>query len=147
MRTSNPLPSRALRGSFQALDFGLLVRVDTRREQRPLLWRREPLGGSLSAELRIFDAKYKAHFAELDEAGWLRMADDVRDSHRADMHQVLAYAALFDATKITTTLVYPLRPSTFAALRSRDRDIARAHLFHGGRQLTLELQGLPFGGA
>jgi hypothetical protein len=97
-------------------------------------------------EIRVFDAKYKAHFAELDEAGWLRMSDDVRDSHRADMHQVLAYAALFDAAKITATLVYPLRPSTFAALRSRGRDVARARLFHGGRQLTLELQGLPFGG-
>jgi hypothetical protein len=96
-------------------------------------------------ELRVFDAKYKAHFAELDEAGWLRMADDVRDSHRADMHQVLAYAALFDAPRITTTLVYPLRQTTFASLRARGRDVARAHLFHGGRHLTLELQGLPFG--
>lgn len=98
-------------------------------------------------ELRVFDAKYKAHFAELDEAGWLRMADDVRDSHRADLHQVLAYAALFAAPRITTTLIYPLRPTTYAALHSRGRDIARAQLLHGGRELTLELQGLPFGGA
>jgi len=97
-------------------------------------------------EVRVFDAKYKAHFAELDESGWLRVAEQVRESHRADLHQVLAYAALFDAPKITTTLVYPLRPSTFAALRSRGRDVARAELLHGGRQLTLELQGLPFGG-
>ena len=96
-------------------------------------------------ELRVFDAKYKAHFAELDEAGWLRMADDVRDSHRADMHQVLAYAALLDAPRITTTLVYPLRPSTFAALHARGRDVARCDLMHGGRRLSLELQGLPFG--
>jgi hypothetical protein len=95
--------------------------------------------------LRVFDAKYKPHFAELDEAGWQRMAEEVRDSHRADLHQVLAYAALFDAPRITTTLVYPLRPTTFAALRSRGRDVTRAQLFHGGRQLTLELQGLPFG--
>jgi len=71
---------------------------------------------------------------------WIR-----RDSHRADMHQVLAYAALFDAPKITTTLVYPLRPTTSAALHARGRDVARAELFHGGRHLTLELQGLPFG--
>ena len=97
-------------------------------------------------EVQIFDAKYKSHFAEMDEAGWMRMADEIRESHRADLHQALAYAALFDAPKITTTLVYPLRPKTFAALRSRRRDVARADLFHGGRQLTLELQGLPFGG-
>jgi hypothetical protein len=98
-------------------------------------------------ELRVFDAKYKAHFAELDEAGWQRMTDEVRESHRADLHQALAYAALFDAHKIVTTLVYPLRPATFQALRSRGRDVVRANLFHGGRQLTLELQGLPFGQA
>jgi len=58
----------------------------------------------------------------------------------------LAYAALFDSPKITTALVYPLRPDTIAALRSRGRDVARGDLFHGDRQLTLELQGLPFGG-
>jgi hypothetical protein len=97
-------------------------------------------------ELRVVDAKYKSHFAELDESGWLRMADELRESHRADMHQVLAYAALFDVPKITATLVYPLRPATFEALRDRGRDIARAQLLHGGRQLTLELQGIPFGG-
>jgi hypothetical protein len=96
-------------------------------------------------ELHVFDAKYKAHFAELDEAGWQRMAEDMRESHRADLHQSLAYAALFDAPKITTTLVYPLRQRTFEVLRSRGRDVARAQLFHGGRELTVELQGLPFG--
>ncbi len=96
-------------------------------------------------ELRVYDAKYKAHFMELDEAGWQRVADEVRDSHRADMHQALAYAALFEAPSITTTLVYPLRPATYAALRARRRDVARAEILHGGRRLTLELQGLPFG--
>jgi hypothetical protein len=98
-------------------------------------------------EVRVFDAKYKAHFADLDEASWYRMADEIRESHRADLHQVLAYAALFEAPRIFATLVYPLRPSVFVALHNRGRDVARANLFHGGRQLTLELQGLPFGGA
>jgi hypothetical protein len=98
-------------------------------------------------EIRVIDAKYKAHFAELDEVGWHRLADEMREAHRADLHQVLAYAALFNAPKITTTLIYPLRAATYMALRSRGRDIARAQLFHGGRELTLELQGLPFGGA
>ena len=98
--------------------------------------------GRFNDEVRVYDAKHKAHFAELDESGWLRVAEQVRKSHRADLHEVLAYAALFDAPKITTTLVFPLRPATFAALRSRGRDVARAELFHGGRQLTLELQGL-----
>ncbi|MCL4819364.1 MAG: McrC family protein [Vicinamibacteria bacterium] len=96
-------------------------------------------------ELLIYDAKYKAHLAELDASGWARMTDAWRESHRADVHQALAYAALFECRKVTTTLVYPLRPVTFEALRLRGRDVASAELLHGGRQLTLRLQGLPFG--
>jgi hypothetical protein len=98
-------------------------------------------------EVRIVDAKYKAHFAELDEAGWLRMAEDSRDAHRADFHQVLAYASLFDATHTTVTLVYPLRQSTFNALHARNRSTARADLTYGGRHVRAELRGIPFGGA
>lgn len=37
-------------------------------------------------EIRVYDAKYKAHFAELDEASWHRLAEEVRESHRADLH-------------------------------------------------------------
>jgi 5-methylcytosine-specific restriction endonuclease McrBC regulatory subunit McrC len=57
----------------------------------------------------IVDAKYKAHLAELDEHGWHRFAEDKREAHRADLHQVLAYAALYDAPEVVATLVYPLR--------------------------------------
>ena len=40
----------------------------------------------------VIDAKYKAHLAELDEQGWRRFTDDARESHRGDIHQILAYA-------------------------------------------------------
>lgn len=96
-------------------------------------------------QIRIVDAKYKAHFAELDETGWRRMSEDIQHSHRADFHQVLAYAALFDADDITATLVYPLRQETYDALHARGRDVAHAFLRHGGRALNLELRGMPFG--
>jgi 5-methylcytosine-specific restriction endonuclease McrBC regulatory subunit McrC len=95
--------------------------------------------------IQIVDAKYKAHLAELDEYGWQRFSEETRESHRADLHQVLAYAALFDADVVTATLVYPLRRPTWEALRLRGRDIARANLLHGGRNVRLELRGLPFG--
>jgi hypothetical protein len=92
----------------------------------------------------IVDAKYKSHFAEIDERGWRRMADEIRESHRADLHQVLAYASLFDADEITATLAYPLRQSTWTALKARGLDRSTAHLYHGARHITLELWGLPF---
>jgi hypothetical protein len=97
--------------------------------------------------VHVIDAKYKAHLAEIDEAGWRRMQDEVRESHRADLHQVLAYAALYDADKITASLVYPLRPTTYERLRSQGRERSVAELLHGGRVVRLELRGLPFGRA
>ena len=95
--------------------------------------------------MHVIDAKYKAHFAELDESSWRDFTADVRESHRADIHQVLAYASLFDASEITATLVYPLRWETWTKLEARGRDRVFAELFHGGRTVRLELRGLPFG--
>ncbi|MHB1846937.1 MAG: 5-methylcytosine restriction system specificity protein McrC [Deltaproteobacteria bacterium] len=93
----------------------------------------------------IVDAKYKAHLAELDEHGWRQFVGDAREAHRADVHQALAYAALYDADELTATLAYPLRRETYDALRELGRDVSRASLTHGGRRVTVELRGLPFG--
>jgi len=95
--------------------------------------------------IRIVDAKYKAHFAELDENAWTKLTTEIRDAHRADVHQVLAYASLYDADEVKASLVYPLRQSTWEGLHERRRDVARAELFHGSRRIELELVGLPFG--
>lgn len=100
-----------------------------------------------SSSVWIVDAKYKAHFAEIDENGWRQMAGDIRESHRADVHQILSYSALFDTPEITATLAYPLRRSTWEALRHRGMDRSAADLYSGTRHLRLELWGLPFGTA
>ena len=93
----------------------------------------------------IVDAKYKAHFAELDEQGWRTFADDAREAHRADIHQVLAYASLFDAPEVRAVLMYPLRETTWRVLHDRGRDVSVAELLSGRRRVRLELRGLPFG--
>lgn len=97
--------------------------------------------------VRIVDAKYKAHFADIDEHMWIQLSSDIRDAHRADVHQVLAYASLYDAEDVTATLVYPLRLTTWEALSARRRDAAFADLYHGSRRVRLELRGIPFGRA
>lgn len=97
--------------------------------------------------VRVVDAKYKAHFAELDEHAWMQFSEEIRDAHRADVHQVLAYASLYDADEVTATLVYPLRRSTWENLKERQRDSAYAELYRGNRSVRLELKGLPFGRA
>jgi hypothetical protein len=96
-------------------------------------------------EIHVVDAKYKAHFTDLDERGWREFQDDERSAHRSDIHQVLAYAGLFDAEHVTATLVYPLRRDTYLALAERRQDRSIATLYHGNREVSLELRGLPFG--
>jgi McrBC 5-methylcytosine restriction system component len=92
----------------------------------------------------IIDAKYKSHFAEIDENGWRRMADEIRASHRADLHQVLAYSALFETKEIKATLAYPLRHTTWRALKARGLDRSTADVYQGMRHLVVELWALPF---
>jgi hypothetical protein len=135
---------------------GGLVRVGRKRETVfPLEWT-DPSHRSLGHlvpdivvlrgnSVHVIDAKYKAHLSELDEHGWQRFTDDKREAHRADVHQALAYAALYEADEVRTTLVYPLRSSTFEALHARGRDVSVAELLHGHRHVRLELRGLPFG--
>jgi 5-methylcytosine-specific restriction endonuclease McrBC regulatory subunit McrC len=89
----------------------------------------------------IVDAKYKAHLAELDEAGWRAASEELRESHRADLHQVLAYASFFDAEETTVSLVYPIRQATWEALRARRQDVWRAEMPTKGRIIRLELRG------
>jgi hypothetical protein len=99
------------------------------------------------ASIWVVDAKYKSHFAEIDETGWRHMAGEIRESHRADIHQILGYAALFDAREITATLAYPLRHETWAMLHKRGLDRTTADVYNGARHVRLELWGLPFGTA
>lgn len=132
------------------------VRVGRRRETVfPIEWS-DPSHRSLghlvpdivvlnAGSVHIVDAKYKAHLAELDEHGWQRFTEDAREAHRADIHQVLAYASLFSADDVRASLIYPLRRGTFEALAARGRDRSVAHLLHGARRVRLELRGIPFG--
>ncbi len=97
------------------------------------------------SHVHIIDAKYKAHLAELDEHGWRQFTDEARERHRADLHQVLAYASLFKAEHVRATLMYPLRIGTYRVLAERGRDRSRATLSYGGRLVEVELRGVPFG--
>jgi hypothetical protein len=95
--------------------------------------------------VRVIDAKYKAHLADLDEAGWRTASEQLQDAHRADLHQVLAYTSVFDADEVTASLVYPLRRATWEGLRARGQDTWHAAIVSKGRLIRLELRGLPFG--
>lgn len=91
----------------------------------------------------ILDAKYKAHFQELDDARWVDLSEELRNQHRRDVHQILAYASLYEGAEVTAVLVYPMHTRTWSRLAQHDRTVARASLSGGGRLVHLALVGLP----
>jgi hypothetical protein len=138
-----------------ARGFGAIVRSSRAFETSiPLHWTRRAAGSltSLQPDLLvrtpedhviIVDAKYKGHFMELDEQGWAEQGEKLRDEHRHDLHQVLAYAAVFAAGRVTAVLVYPMRLGTWERLRDAGRTLNLASVTAGGRQLSIALAALP----
>jgi hypothetical protein len=117
--------------------------------RRPLRWEGSTASmGSLAPDAGLtgdnrvvwLDAKYKAHLTLLQRHGWARLSEGVRDAHRADLHQALAYAALADVDRVDTVLVYP-------SLRAEDHPEpqAVATVASGRRRVRLVLAALPFG--
>jgi hypothetical protein len=121
----------------------------TTRTRASLEW--EPRGsGSLRAlipdvRLRtaehhvIFDAKYKPHAEQIARQGWEGVPEALRERHRADVHQVLAYASLEAAPRTTACLVYPTSPEGWTSLVERSRETMRATIRSDGRVVELVL--------
>lgn len=137
---------------------GGVVRTGRGRETlRPLAWS-PPYAGSQryllpdvelvrDDETIIFDAKYKSHWEEIDERSWHSVSDTTRESHRADLLQVLAYAAASESRKVTCVLVYPCRETTWASLRERKRHAHVAEIPAGARSIKLILAAVPLAGS
>jgi hypothetical protein len=135
---------------------GFGARVGTAEERTaryPLRWQR-PGHGSLSElapdvvvhagdTVYVLDAKYKGHFEELDDHRWRELRSELQSEHRHDLHQVLAYAALFNAPRVVSVLVYPLFAHTWAALANQGGTMIRAEAAGGGRTVEVALAGVP----
>jgi hypothetical protein len=91
----------------------------------------------------IIDAKYKRHFEELQQRSWHEQEVDLREQHRADLLQVLAYANLAAKERVICCLVYPCTMETWESLRDRGRLFHRAELPYRGRQIQVRLTALP----
>lgn len=98
--------------------------------------------------IEIVDAKYKSHFADLDANRWFALAEETQASMRADLHQILAYAATTGAAdRVRATLVYPVRRALYEDLRQYNRDETKAVISVGQRQITLCMRAIAFGSA
>lgn len=135
---------------------GGVVRAGRLRETvAPLVWEPPYLGSQkyLLPDLMlergdttvIVDAKYKTHWEEMQERRWGELEDELRERHRADLLQVLAYANLSTARRIIVCLAYPCSNSTWQSLKARGRLYHRASLSAGERAIDVLLTGFPMG--
>jgi len=125
-----------------------------RETQRALRWD-PPYAGSQrtlvpdveivrGSETLIFDAKYKSHWEEFAAGGWRGADELVKDAHRHDLLQVLAYGASTAGQKITCILVYPCTTETWVTLLQSGRHFSRASVPAGDRSISLILAAIPF---
>ncbi len=91
----------------------------------------------------VIDAKYKGHLQEFDEARWLALSKELREEHRRDLHQILAYSSLFDGAEVTAVLVYPMFERTWSRLVEQRRTVTGARLSGERRRIRLALVGVP----
>lgn len=99
-----------------------------------------------SEEVIIFDAKYKGHWEEFNYDKWSNLDDELRERHRADLLQVLAYSTLFDSKRVTSCLMYPCKKQTWESLKKRGLIYHRASLNAGKRNVNLVLTAIPMEG-
>jgi hypothetical protein len=137
---------------------GGFLKVGRRRETVSALAWEPPYVGSqrslipdLILEMEDFavvvDAKYKRHWEELQERGWLGQDDDLREQHRIDLLQVLAYANLVSAKDVVCCLIYPCSTQTWESLARRDRLFHCSELPNRGRRIRVWLTAIPMSAA
>ncbi|HYM14828.1 MAG TPA: hypothetical protein VEZ14_04665 [Dehalococcoidia bacterium] len=93
----------------------------------------------------VVDAKYKEHWEELQERRWGDWEAELRERHRADLLQALAYANVATTPRVVVCLAYPCARGTWESLRQRGRLFHRAALGAGVRQLDVLLTAVPMG--
>ncbi len=91
----------------------------------------------------IVDAKYKDHWEDLNIDSWHMLEQEIRERHRADLFQVLAYASMADVKRISCCLVYPCRPKTYESLAKRNRIAHKASIAMNDRLIDVRLTALP----
>jgi hypothetical protein len=133
------------------------VRAGRREETRvPLDWQPRASGSQRSLlpdvvmerddVVVVLDAKYKRHAEQIERLGWHDVDQQVREEHRGDVLQALAYSTLFEAPRIVACLAYPAGPDAWHRLVQRGRHVSRARVRSGRRRVELALMAIPLSG-
>jgi len=91
----------------------------------------------------ILDAKYKAHAEEIQSFGWGNVEEQIRERHRQDLLQVVAYSSLYDSPRVIACLVYPCAPDTFNSLVERKQIVTRTFVNSGTRVVEIVIVSVP----
>lgn len=94
----------------------------------------------------VIDAKHKRHAEDIERLGWTNASDELREQHRHDLLQALAYSTLFDAPRVIACLAYPAEPNAWRRLDARNRAMTRARVRGGEREVELALMAVPLSG-
>jgi hypothetical protein len=133
---------------------GSQMKVGRKRETTyPINWEPSYLGSQKSlvpdiwlewnSATLIVDAKYKRHWEELQQHSWWSVEEELREQHRNDLLQVLAYANLARTSQVIVCLAYPCSAEKWDSLRERGRLIHRAELAVGSRAVHIWLTAIP----
>jgi hypothetical protein len=132
---------------------GVLRTGRQRQTVTPLSWDPPYLGSQKSLvpdlvleredQTVIVDAKYKEHWEEMQQTRWTNLDEEIRERHREDLLQVLAYANLSTKQRTIVCLVYPCQEETWKSLRERNLLFNRASIGVGTRRVDLALTALP----
>lgn len=133
---------------------GGTVRVGRRRETTYALDWHPPYVGSQRSLIPdimierngityVLDAKYKQHWQELNRTGWSGLDEAIREHHREDLLQVLAYANLPISDKVCVVLAYPCRADAWQSARAQKRTNHIAELRGGMRRIRVILTAVP----
>ena len=129
-------------GSFLVRKIGGNLKTGRRRETiTPISWN-PPFVGSQKYllpdviiekenEIIILDAKYKEHWEEMNFNSWANLEEEIRERHREDLLQILAYSSVTDKKTITSCLIYPCKNTTWDSMISRERTFHKASLYAG----------------
>jgi McrBC 5-methylcytosine restriction system component len=91
----------------------------------------------------IIDAKYKEHWEEMQERRWTDLEQELRERHRADLLQILAYSTVTQTPKVLVCLAYPCSEERWLSLRARALLLHRASLPMTTRRVELVLVAFP----
>ena len=95
-------------------------------------------------DLFIIDAKYKDHWEDLNIKNWNNLEDMIKERHRNDLLQILAYTSGVGQKNVSCCLVYPCKKVTWESLLKRNRHIHKAEINRGNKKIKVFLTAVPF---